>query len=172
MARTRKDNSSPMFRTFCEYYDEYAYTHKLLMMVELAGRIYYGYILIDLNWLLTYCYLGTASNGLPKLRIKPTNRQKAALINMMDDMHSMTLEEYERRSAPYVTHISAKDGTVKANNRGVRFEAWAVETIYGQTWTYNTDAHIYHTDVANVEIKTGYDGSMMTYETLASLMNN
>ena len=54
MARTRKDNSSPMFRTFCEYYDEYAYTHKLLMMVELAGRIYYGYILIDLNLLLPW----------------------------------------------------------------------------------------------------------------------
>lgn len=172
MARTRKDNTSPMFRTFCKYYDEYAFTHKLLMMVELSGRIYYGYIRIDLNWLLTYCYLGTAANGLPKLRIKPTNRQKMQLINMMNDMHTMTLEEYERRSAPYVSHISAKDGTVKANNRGVRFEAWAVENIYHQTWNYNTDAHIYHTDVADVEIKTGYDGSMMTYETLAGLMNN
>ena len=82
MARTRKDNSSPLFKTFCEFYDEFAFTHKMLLMVELAGRIYYGYIRIDLNWLLTYCYLGKASNGLPKLRIKPTNKQKAALIRM------------------------------------------------------------------------------------------
>ena len=171
MARKRKDNSSPLFRTFCEYYDEYAFTHKLLMMVELSGRIYYGYIMIDLNWLLTYCYLGTAANGMPKLRIKPTNKQKAQLVRMMSDAQTMTLEEYERSSSPYTTHISAKDGTVKANNRGVRFEAWAVETLYHQTWTYNTDAHIYHADVADVEIKTGYDGSMMTWETLQGLMN-
>lgn len=171
MARTRKDNSSPLFHKFCEYYDEYAFTHKLLMMVELSGRIYYGYILIDLNWLLTYCYLGKASNGLPKLRIKPTNKQKMALINMMSDMHTMTLDEYERQSAAYTTHVSIKDGSIKVNNRGVRFEAWAVENIYGREWRYNTDAHIYHADVADVEIKTGYDGSMMTYETLQSLMN-
>ena len=151
-------------------YITYACTRKLLVAIEVDKMVHIGYITIDVPWIVRYCYIGKSSNGLPALRFKPTTPQKREIVDDMQEIARYRASDYHAMMEPYSTYINCK-GIVKTANKGVRFEHWAVETIYGQAWHYNTDAHIYHTDVADVEIKTCYNSTFMTWATYQSLQD-
>jgi hypothetical protein len=147
-------------------------------MIELGGtkahpewaRVYWGNLHITREFLATYCYLGKDSAGRPALRFKPTNKQRAEILQQMEVMGSMPITEYWSEIEPYTTHISELSGDVVEDNRGVVFEHWFVATQCNEQWHYNTRAHIYGADVKDWEVKTCYNSTFMKWGTLVGLI--